>query len=159
MAGAIFDKELIIGLEQVQDPGNVGTIIRLADWFGIPAVIASLDTADFYSPKVVQATMGSIFRVRLITTDLIAFTQSLQAGFPVYGTHLRGNNIYTAELSSNGLILMGNESRGLSAELLEMTTENILIPDFSTGTTRPESLNVSVAAAIVCSEFRRRGTG
>ena len=154
-----FDKNLLIGLDQVQDPGNVGTIIRLADWFGLGGVIASPDSADFYSPKVVQSSMGSIFRVRLITADLTEFIKSIKTGFPVYGTHLQGQNLYTSELKNHGLILLGNESRGLSRDLMKMTTETLLIPDFSNGKYKPESLNVSIAAAIVCSEFRRRGNG
>jgi len=152
-----FNSELLIGLNQVQDPGNVGTIIRLADWFGLGGVIASGDSSDFYSPKVVQSSMGSIFRVKVLTTDLHQFIQSIPPGYPVYGTHLGGRNLYTAKITANGLILLGNESRGLSNELLKLTTENLLIPDFPAGNSRPESLNVSIAAAIVCSEFRRRG--
>lgn len=153
------DNNLLIGLNQVQDPGNVGTIVRLADWFGLDGVIASPDSADFFSPKVVQASMGSIFRVRLLTADLIEFIGSLKPGFPVYGTHLQGQNLYTSELKDHGLILLGNESRGLSSDLMKMTTDSLLIPDFSEGRYKPESLNVSIAAAIVCSEFRRRGNG
>jgi RNA methyltransferase, TrmH family len=154
-----FDTDLLIGLNQVQDPGNVGTLLRLADWFGINGVIASEDSADFYSPKVVQASMGSIFRIKVLTTDLLLFVKSLPSIFPVYGTQLDGQDLYNAKLTSNGLILMGNESRGLSNDLKELTSKNLFIPDFSTEKTRPESLNVSIAAAIVCSEFRRRGNG
>ena len=154
-----FDTALLIGLSRIQDPGNVGTIIRLADWFGLEGVIASGDSADFYSPKVVQSSMGSIFRVKLLTTDLHRFIQSLPSGFPVYGTDLDGENLYTARITSSGLILLGNESRGLGSDLTELTTKNLLIPDFSGAGTKPESLNVSIAAAIVCSEFRRRGNG
>ncbi|TSA38904.1 MAG: RNA methyltransferase [Porphyromonadaceae bacterium] len=154
-----FNSDLLIGLNQVQDPGNVGTIVRLADWFGLDGIIASVDSADFFSPKVVQSSMGSIFRLKLLTTDLYKFIKSLPLDCPVYGTHLDGQNLYTAKLTSNGLILLGNESRGLSTDLTELTTENLLIPDFSEGKFRPESLNVSIAAAIVCSEFRRRGNG
>ncbi|MFA5814340.1 MAG: RNA methyltransferase [Bacteroidales bacterium] len=154
-----FDSDLLIGLNQVRDPGNVGTIVRLADWFGLGGVIASVDSADFFSPKVVQSSMGSIFRLKLLTTDLYEFIKSLPPGCPVYGTHLNGQNLYTAKMTTNGLILLGNESRGLSTDLMELTTENLLIPDFSEGKSKPESLNVSIAAAIVCSEFRRRGNG
>jgi len=154
-----FDSDLLIGLDQVQDPGNVGTIIRLADWFGLGGVIASADSADFYSPKVVQSSMGSIFRVKLLTADLYLFIKSLPIGCPVYGTNLAGRDLYTAKIKNHGLILLGNESKGLSADLLDLTTENLLIPGFSAGKFKPESLNVSIAAAIVCSEFRRRGNG
>ena len=154
-----FDTDLLLGLDQVQDPGNVGTMVRLADWFGLGGIIASVDSADFFSPKVVQASMGSIFRVKLLTTDLLAFTKSLPSDFPIYGTHLAGKDLYTAPITANGLILMGNESKGLSAGLTDLTTDNLLIPHFSAGESKPESLNVSIAAAIVCSEFRRRGNG
>lgn len=154
-----YKRDLLIGLDQVQDPGNVGTIVRIADWFGMGGVIASGDSADFFSPKVVQASMGSIFRVKLWTTDLAGFIKSLPDDFPVYGTHLHGQNLYTAGITSNGLILLGNESRGLSTDLKDLTKKNLLIPDFAAGRYKPESLNVSIAAAIVCSEFRRRGNG
>ena len=150
------NSSLLIGLNQIQDPGNVGTIVRLADWFGLAGVIASPDSADFFSPKVVQSSMGSIFRVKLITAELQSYIQSLPLGYPVYGTILGGQNIYTAELSKNGLILFGNESKGLSQELINLTTKNLQIPDFAPRDCKPESLNVSVAAAVVCSEFRRR---
>lgn len=154
-----FDKDLLMGLNQVQDPGNVGTIVRLADWFGLGGVIASRDSADFYSPKVVQASMGSIFRVKVMTADLFEFIESLPRSFPVYGTHLEGQSIYSADIKCTGLILLGNESKGLRDDLSELTTMNLRVPNFSTGDSKPESLNVSVAAAIVCSEFRRRGNG
>jgi RNA methyltransferase, TrmH family len=154
-----FSGDLLIALNQVQDPGNLGTIIRLADWFGLGGVIASPDSADFYSPKVVQASMGSVFRVKLMTTELHDFISTLPPGFPVYGTHLGGENLYHADIKSTGLILLGNESKGLRKDLTAITTVNLRIPDFSSGDSKPESLNVSVAAAIVCSEFRRRGTG
>lgn len=154
-----FTGDLLIGLNQVQDPGNVGTIIRLADWFGLGGVIASGDSADFFSPKVVQASMGSIFRVKVMTEDLFGFIASLPPTFPVYGTHLEGQNIYNADIKQNGLILLGNESKGLSNDLTGLTTLNLRIPDFSARESKPESLNVAIAAAIVCSEFRRRGTG
>lgn len=154
-----FSKDLLIVLNQVQDPGNVGTLIRLADWFGLGGVVASGDSADFFSPKVVQSSMGSIFRVKLLTAELAGFLSALPDGFPVYGTHLKGKNLYECTLSKNGIILMGNESRGLSDDLMKFTTQNLFIPDFSQGVDKPESLNVSIAAAIVCSEFRRRGNG
>jgi TrmH family RNA methyltransferase len=154
-----FEHDLLLGLNKVQDPGNVGTIVRIADWFGLGGIIASEDSADFYSPKVVQSSMGSIFRVRLSTRILPDFVQSLPAFFPVYGAHLDGQSLFSAEISSNGLILLGNESRGLDTELMSLTIKNLKIPDFSQGIVKPESLNVSIAAAILCSEFRRRGNG
>jgi TrmH family RNA methyltransferase len=151
-----FSTQLLIGLFQVQDPGNVGTIIRLADWFGLDGVIATADSADFYSPKVVQASMGSVFRIKLLAANLSALVKSLPKNFPVYGTHQDGQNIYLTNISTNGLILFGNESNGLSSELLAKTTKNLKIPEFALTTPNPQSLNVSIAAAIVCSEFRRR---
>ena len=154
-----FDKDLLLGLNQVQDPGNVGTIIRLADWFGFAGVIASPDSADFFSPKVVQSSMGSIFRVKLLTVEISEFIKAIKSKFPIYGTHLQGQNLYQTKLTKNGLILLGNESRGLSTELMKLTTVNLLIPDYSVGQSKPESLNVSIAASIICSEFRRRENG
>jgi len=153
----VFDcrEDLLIGLDQVQDPGNVGTIIRLAEWFGIAGVIASMDSADLYSPKVVQASMGSVFRVNMVQTTLDPFLLSLPGGFPVYATTLSGAPVYQIELTQNGIILLGNESKGLTTRYLQLATCNLSIPDFALGT-RPESLNVSLAAAILCSEFRRR---
>ncbi|MFA6481851.1 MAG: RNA methyltransferase [Bacteroidales bacterium] len=149
--------ELRIGLDQVQDPGNVGTIIRLADWFGLGAVISSEDSADFYSPKVVQASMGSIFRVRLLTANLPEYIHALPENYPVYGTDLEGEDLYHADITRHGLIIMGNESKGLSQGLAGLMTKNLRIPDFPGRYSKPESLNVSIAAAIVCAEFRRRG--
>jgi TrmH family RNA methyltransferase len=146
-------------LDRVQDPGNLGTIIRLADWFGLDGILASPDSADFFSPKVVQSSMGSIFRVPLYVTDLEEFIHSVPESFPIYGTDLDGQNIYSANLTPNGLILMGNESRGLSESLENLSTCKLRIPSFSSCVNGPESLNVSVAAAVVCSEFRRRYTG
>lgn len=157
--GFNFSEDLLIGLDQVQDPGNMGTIIRLADWFGLGGIIASWDSADFYSPKVVQSSMGSIFRIKVMTADLFEFIGSLPAAFPVYGTDLDGQNLYLADIKPNGLILLGNESKGLRNGLAGLTSVNLRIPDFSPGNPKPESLNVSMAAAIVCSEFRRRGNG
>ena len=152
-----FAADLLIGLFQVQDPGNVGTIIRLADWFGLGGVIATADSADFYSPKVVQASMGSVFRVKLLTSDLPSFIRSLPKKCPVFGTHQDGESVYSGEISTNGLILFGNESTGLSPDLLANTEKNLKIPEFSSALPKPQSLNVSIAAAIICSEFRRRG--
>ena len=125
-------------LDGVQDPGNLGTIIRIADWFGISNIICSEDTVDAYNPKVVQATMGSIARVNIIYTNLLELLDGLPADFPVYGTLLDGENIYTQELTPHGLIIMGNEGNGISDAV------------------RADSLNVAIATAITCSEFRRR---
>ncbi len=142
---------LQLALDGVQDPGNLGTIIRVADWFGIDTIFCSEDTADAWSPKVVQATMGSIARVNIIyinLTELIGRTR-----VPVYGTLLDGRNIYTEQLSSDGIIVMGNEGNGISPAVRQLITRRLLIPRFHEG---PESLNVAIATAITCAEFRRR---
>ena len=145
---------LTIALDSLRDPGNVGTIIRLADWFGIRNVIASNDTVDIYNPKVVQATMGAIFRVKFSYCDLPSVLSGLSC--PVYGTYLEGDNIYDSELSRSGVIIMGSESNGISGRVGKCVTRKITIPPFSSGRTVCESLNVAAAAAVICSEFRRR---
>ncbi len=159
---------LTLALDGVQNPGNMGTIVRLADWFGIRTVICSADSADCWSPKVVQATMGAITRVEVHYGDLAAMIEA--AGGPVFGTFLEGGNIYDAQLAAEGVIVMGSEGRGISAEIERLVTRRLFIPPFppeghglapdSNSSTPeghgPESLNVAVAAAIVCSEFRRR---
>lgn len=145
---------LILALDGVQDPGNLGTIIRTADWFGITDIVCSMDTVDAYNPKVVQATMGSLARVRVHYTDLPAFLRSLRQDTPIYGTLLDGKDIYSAPLSDGGVIIMGNEGNGISEEVRKLLTHKLLIPHFSTP--HPESLNVSIATAITLSEFRRR---
>ena len=142
-------------LDSVQDPGNLGTIIRIADWFGISNIICSEDTVDAYNPKVVQATMGSIARVNIIYTNLLELLDGLPADFPVYGTLLDGENIYTQELTPHGLIIMGNEGNGISDAVRQRVNRRLLIPDFHNGDTA-DSLNVAIATAITCSEFRRR---
>jgi len=142
---------LSLALDDVQDPGNLGTIIRIADWFGIDTIYCSENTADAWSPKVVQATMGSIARVNIIYTDLQELISKAQV--PVYGTLLDGQDIYTQELSKEGVIVMGNEGNGISAPIRKLINRRLLIPQFHEG---PESLNVAIATAITCSEFRRR---
>lgn len=142
---------LSLALDDVQDPGNLGTIIRIADWFGIDTIYCSENTADAWSPKVVQATMGSIARVNIIYTDLQELISKAQ--IPVYGTLLDGQDIYTQELSKEGIIVMGNEGNGISAPIRKLINRRLLIPQFHEG---PESLNVAIATAITCSEFRRR---
>jgi RNA methyltransferase, TrmH family len=149
--------QLVVALDEVQDPGNMGTIIRLADWFGIKTIVCSKGTVDCYNQKVVQATMGAIARVQIRYTSLVDYLDSaLERGIPVYGTFLEGKSIYSEPLLPNGIVVMGNEGNGIGPEVAAKVGHKILIPDFSTATTKPESLNVSVAAAIVCSEFRRR---
>ena len=153
--GSSKNCQLSIALDSVQDPGNLGTIIRIADWFGISNIICSEDTVDAYNPKVVQATMGSIARVNIIYTNLLELLDGLPADFPVYGTLLDGENIYTQELTPHGLIIMGNEGNGISDAVRQRVNRRLLIPDFHNGDTA-DSLNVAIATAITCSEFRRR---
>ena len=150
-----LNSEFSLALDGVQDPGNLGTIIRIADWFGISTIICSEDTVDAWNPKVVQATMGSIARVNIIYLNLHDFLDTLPADFPVYGTFLDGDNIYTQELTPNGLIIMGNEGNGISEAVRSKVNRRLLIPDFHQGPTA-DSLNVAIATAITCSEFRRR---
>ena len=142
-------------MDGVQDPGNLGTIIRIADWFGVNTLICSEDTADAWNPKVVQATMGSLARVNIIYTSLTTLLDYLPDNFPVYGTFLDGKDIYTEQLTSGGLIIMGNEGNGISEEVRQRVNHHLLIPNFHQGETA-DSLNVAIATAITCSEFRRR---
>ena len=150
-----YHLSLALALDGVQDPGNLGTIIRIADWFGIDTIYCSEDTADAYNPKVVQATMGSIARVNIIYTDLVALLDSLPPSFPIYGTLLDGEDIYQQSLSTEGIIVMGNEGNGISEPIRQKVNRRLLIPRFREGDTA-ESLNVAIATAITCSEFRRR---
>ena len=147
--------ELCLALDDVQDPGNLGTIIRIADWFGIKNIYCSHGTADAFSPKTVQATMGALARVKLHYCNIKELISSLN-DVPVFGTFLDGDNIYNNTLTSNGLIVMGNEGNGISKEVSELINRRILIPNYPQGNETTDSLNVAVATAIVCSEFRRR---
>ncbi len=150
--------ELVLALDSVQNPGNLGTIIRLADWFGIKDVVCSPASADLYNPKVVQATMGSILRVRVHYRPLPELLETLSAAnMPIYGTMLDGANIYSAPLSKGGVIVMGNEGQGISPDVERLITERLYIPPYPADAASAESLNVSIATAVVCSEFRRRG--
>lgn len=149
-------QELCLVLDGVQDPGNLGTIIRIADWFGIAHVFCSEDTADCYNPKVVQATMGSLARVQLHYTDLTSLIAAQPEGTPVYGTLLDGRDLYAEELTPHGLIVMGNEGNGISAAIRQRVNRRLLIPNYPPGRDTAESLNVAIATAIVCAEFRRR---
>ena len=151
---ALPTTKLCLALDGVQDPGNVGTILRIADWFGIDTVFCSQDTADVYAPKVVQATMGSLAHVRVFYTDLVALLK--KADYPVYGTLLDGQDIYSEKLTTNGIIVMGNEGNGISADVSHYVTDRITIPNFNGSDPGADSLNVGVATAVVCSEFRRR---
>jgi len=152
-----LSEKLSLALDFIQDPGNLGTIIRIADWFGIENVLCSSNTVDCYNPKVIQASMGAIFRVRVHYINLPETLSALRsAGTPVYGTFLEGENIYMENLKPNGIIVMGNEGNGISPEVATSVTNKIHIPSFNTSGSGSESLNVSTAAAICCAEFRRR---
>lgn len=151
-------KRLTLALDGVQNPGNLGTIIRLADWFGVEDIICSSECADCYNPKVVQATMGAILRVRVHYTANLAelLSKSAAVGTPIYGTLLDGENIYTQELSSHGIIVMGNEGRGLSDACRRALTHKLFIPPYPADEPTSESLNVAMATGIIMAEFRRR---
>lgn len=150
-----LNNRLHLVLDGIQDPGNMGTIVRLADWFGIEHIFCSPDTADIYNPKTVQATMGAIVRVKVHYTHLPDFLKR-NNHLPVFGTFLEGDNIYKTNLPQSGFIVMGNEGKGISAELQQFVTRKIFIPSYPVDAETSESLNVAVATAIVCSEFRRR---
>jgi TrmH family RNA methyltransferase len=154
---AEISSRLSLALDDVQDPGNLGTIIRIADWFGIHDIFCSLHSADAFSPKTVQATMGALARVRVHSVDLPEFLASLQGKLPIYGTFMDGENIYGKSLSQQGIIVMGNEGNGISPEIEGLVTDKLLIPNYPAGQLTSESLNVGVATALVCGEFRRRG--
>lgn len=146
--------ELVLALENLQDPGNLGAIIRSADWFGINTIICSEDTVDLYNPKVIQATMGSFLRIKVHYVNLEEVLEKLPEEIPVFGTVLNGENIYQAKLDDTGIILIGNESKGISNHLMKSIDKKISIPRQSDSWT--ESLNASIAASLVMAEFRRR---
>ena len=149
--------KLSIYLDGIRDPGNMGTIIRLCDWFGIKDLFCSVDSVDVFNPKVIQASMGSFARVNVYESDF-ADVQKIakKSEAIVYGAFMNGANVYAEDLSAKSLLVMGNEGRGISSELEQFIDKKISIPSFSAEKTGAESLNVSVATAILCSEFRRR---
>ena len=138
-----------LALDGVQDPGNLGTIIRSADWFGLNTIICSMDTAEVYNPKVVQASMGSLARVNIIYTELKDFFDNIK--LPVFGALLNGRSIYETNFGKEGIILLGNEGKGIRSELLNQIKHPVTIPRFG----KAESLNVAISASIFCSEIRR----
>ncbi|MFZ4523134.1 MAG: TrmH family RNA methyltransferase [Bacteroidales bacterium] len=158
-----FAGALTLALDDIRDPGNLGTIIRIADWFGISTILCSENCVDTFNPKVVQATMGSIARVKMVRCNLAETlaalsetTDSDEANVPVYGTFLEGDPVYSQALTPNGIIVIGNESRGISSNLVPFINRKIFIPSFgSSDAGKAESLNASIATAIICSEFRR----
>lgn len=143
---------LIVALDDIRDPGNLGTIIRLCDWFGIAQLVCSEETADIYNPKVVQATMGSIVRVNVSYVNLEKFIK--ETALPVFGTFMDGENIYKSELPKEGIIIMGNEANGISPEIEKAIKNKLTIPRFG-DLQQTESLNVATATAIILSEFKR----
>jgi len=160
-------RELVLALDGVQDPGNLGTIIRTADWFGIRNIVCSRDTADCWNPKVVQATMGALARVNVHYTNLTEWigeqrgcsASTLQCAVPVYGTLLDGQNMYNEKAipqKQNGIIIMGNEGNGISAEVRTLITHPLFIPSFPPEQETSESLNVAIATAVILAEMRRR---
>ena len=151
----VISHSLCLALDDVQDPGNLGTIIRLADWFGIEHIFCSQGTVDVYNPKTIQATMGALARVKLHYCHLPSLIATLK-DTPTYGTFLDGENMYAKQLSTNGLIIMGNEGNGISDEVAELVNEKLYIPNYPPQRETSESLNVAVATAIICAEFRRR---
>lgn len=148
----IDESGLIVALDDIRDPGNLGTIIRLCDWFGISQLICSNETADLYNPKVVQATMGSMARVNVHYLDLNTFLKNTK--LPVFGTFMDGTNIYNEKLPDAGIVVLGNEANGISTAIEALCNNRIAIPRFG-NLQKTESLNVATAAAIILSEFRR----
>jgi TrmH family RNA methyltransferase len=152
-----IDSDLALVLDAVRDPGNLGGLLRVAAWFGIADVVASPDSADAFQPKVVQASMGALFHVRVHSLDIASFlVEARDRGVPIYGAVLHGDSIYEADLEQRGLILFGNESSGLSEQLLRFVSHRLMIPAWRQSGPGRDSLNVAMAAAVVCSEFRRR---
>ena len=147
----IESDEFAFVLDDIRDPGNLGTIIRTADWFGIAKIIASEETADFYNPKVIAATMGSFTRCKIMYTDLTAYLQR-KNGTRIFGAFLDGKDVHTVDFGGGGLIVIGNESRGITNELAGFITDRITIPKYG----RAESLNAAMATAIICDNLRRR---
>ncbi|WP_310560316.1 RNA methyltransferase [Flavobacterium sp.] len=148
----IPESGLILALDSIRDPGNLGTILRLCDWFGVHQIICSKETVDIYNPKVVQATMGSLARINVNYIDLETFIS--QTNLPVFGTFMDGDTIYKSDLPQEGIIIMGNEANGISLEIEKLIKNRLSIPRFGT-LQKTESLNVATATAIVLSEFRR----
>ena len=160
-ASSLPSSGLFLALDGIRDPGNLGTILRIADWFGIDAVYASEDTVDVFNPKVVQATMGAIFRVQFHYTDIPALCRKArEASGAVYGTFLDGENLYKKSLSNGverpSVIVIGNEANGISAATAACVTERLFIPPFPPDIPGSESLNAAVATAVTVAEFRRR---
>jgi TrmH family RNA methyltransferase len=152
-----LNNELTVALDCIQDPGNLGTIIRAAAWFGLRNIFCSQDCVDVYNPKVIQSSMGAILHVNLFYTDIRKLLESaISNGIKIYGTVVKGKSVYSSRLSGTGIILFGNESKGISDDLLPFITDRIMIPKINKETPGIDSLNVSMAASVVFSEFARR---
>lgn len=161
LAPLLAEGGLFLALDTIRDPGNLGTILRIADWFGIKAVFAAPDTVDLFNPKVVQSTMGAIFRVKMHYVDLPSLSKLvLAAGGKVYGTFLDGQNLYHKDLDNGdaapSVIVIGNESNGISAEMAKLVSDRLYIPPFPPDDPGSESLNAAIATSITVAEFRRR---
>jgi RNA methyltransferase, TrmH family len=148
---SITENEFVLMLDDIRDPGNLGTIIRTADWYGIKYIVASAETADVYNAKVIQATMGSFTRVHVYYTHLKAYLQQNQ--LPVFGAFLEGKSVHTVDFGNGGIIVMGNEANGISNEVEQFITQRITIPRYGLA----ESLNAAIATAVICDNIRRRG--
>lgn len=150
---SIDDKDWLVALDDVRDPGNLGTIIRLCDWFGFSTILCSSNTVDCYNPKVLQATMGSIARINIVYCELSGFLESSE--MPVYGAFMNGTSVYGVGLPKSGILLLGNEANGIAEGLTPFIDQRIAIPQF--GKETAESLNVAMAAGVLLSEIRRKG--
>ncbi|HOG19534.1 MAG TPA: RNA methyltransferase [Salinivirgaceae bacterium] len=152
------DKLLLLGLDNINDPGNMGTIIRIANWFGIKYIVCSPECVDCYSPKVVQASMGSLFRVNIYYDDLSKVIKNIKKSgeISVYSSNMDGVSVYETVIQNRALLLLGNESHGIRNEISALADYKIKLPSFPAGNSSMESLNVSVAAGVLCAEFRRR---
>jgi len=151
-----FRFDFILALDDVQDPGNLGTIIRVADWFGIKAIVCSNNTADVFNPKVVQATMGSIARVQVHYVDLSDFLKKAKNEYMIYGSFMEGDSVYETDFSKKKILIMGNEGKGISTEIEKFIAQKVSIPLFAKGNSVPESLNVAMATGIILSEIKRK---
>lgn len=152
---ADLEKGLVLVLDGIRDPGNLGTIIRTADWFGVRYIVASEDSAEHWNPKVVQASMGSLTRVKIVNRNLEEFFSELKSE-NVFGTFMEGENVYTSELPENAMIVIGNEANGIREATMKFITRKISIPPYSATSEKAESLNAGIATALVLAEFRRR---
>ena len=151
----IDESKLLVGLDNVRDPGNLGTIIRLCDWFGITDLVCNSETVDCYNPKVVQATMGSLTRVNVTYLNLEKYLSD-KNGMPVFGTFMEGDNLYSTNINTaSGIVVLGNEANGISAQIEKLVTQKITIPKFG-AVQKTESLNVAMATSIILSEFKRK---